>query len=567
VLKDVSRNAAHAAMEVLRKSGVTAVFGNPGTTELPLMQALSDQAGIAYYLALQEGVSAGMAAGYAAASGRLGVAMLHAVPGIANGLANYYNAFRNGLPVLMISGQQDRRHQYLSPILYGDLDEMAKPFAKWTWEPRTAEEMPDAMRRAVAESLSAPTGPSFLSLPLDLQLAEIEHANTDAPAIPVPGAAGTAAVSRAVDLLLRAERPAIVAGDLIGRTRSDAELAELAQAGGIAAYWEPMSMYCNFPTVHPAFQGVLFPSGEDFRRVFNDHDVVLWCGADLRTPLLYDGSSWHDANTRVIVLGDSTGAINEGFAPVLHLVGDPKETIVALTRELRQRAEAAHKARIEARAAELANAAAARREKVRGVAARRAEQTPPAPVSVIQRIMDILPEDAIVVDDAVSNSGWVSMCGAYRDSTSYFGPSKGGGIGLGLPLALGVKVAHPDRPVLALIGDGASMYSIQGLWTAARHDLPVVFVILNNASYRILKGGVMTMFGDTLDDEAIARVPGFDLDTPAIDFVACANSFGVGTTRVDALSQVQDAVRAALDSGKPWLVDIAVEREARKVLK
>lgn len=560
-------NAAHAAIGVLNEAGVTAIFGNPGTTELPLMQAIGENDGIRYYLALHEDVSVGMAAGYAAASGQVGVAMLHAVPGVAHGLCNYYNAFRNGLPVLLISGQQDRRHQFLAPMLYGNMEQMVAPYAKWVWEARTAQEIPAVMRRAVTEAMSAPTGPTFLSIPLDLQFEAVDGPPRGAGPIPGLGGAVKAQIGRAVECILSAKSPAFVAGDLIGRNRCEAELASLAHEGAIAAYWEPMSFYCNFPTTHPSFQGVLFPSGEDFRRVFRDHDLVIWCGSDLRTPLLYDGIAWHDAGTTVIVLSDQARAINEGFAPDLHLVGDPKLTLDALLEQLQSVADESARGRIGERRDSLAALSAEKRSKIRSVGQKRSGQVPLAPVSAISAILQSLPPHTIVVDDAVSNSGWVSMCGEYALASDYLGPSKGGGIGFGLPLAMGAKAACPDRPVVAFLGDGSAMYSIQGLWTAAHHHLPVLFIILNNSSYRILKGGVLSMFGDSLDGESLARVPGFDLDQPTIDFVACARSFGVEAMRVESLADCEQAATRALRSGKPWLLDIPVEREVRKVLR
>ncbi|NML32295.1 thiamine pyrophosphate-binding protein [Paraburkholderia antibiotica] len=566
-MEQSAQNAAQAGIGALRKAGVTAVFGNPGTTELPLMQALSGQPEMHYYLGLQEGVSVGMAAGYAAASGKPGVVMLHAVPGVSNGLSHYYNAFRNGLPVLMISGQSDRAHQYLSPMLYGNLETATAAYSKWTWEARTAEEIPVVMVRAFSEAAAAPSGPTFLSLPLDLQLQPVESSDGHVFAQPRLGAAAASDIAECAHLLRRATNPAIVAGDLIGRNRCEADLVQLATNAGCAVYWEPMSLFANFPADNPAFQGVLFPSGEDFRRVFRDHDVVLWCGSDLRAPLLYDGTLWHDASTDVIVLSDRTAGISDGFAPALLLVGDPAATLQEIGGELGLAGFDADAAHVRERRERLANAAAARRAKITAAAQKRAAQVPLAPVSVIDEILTALPRNAIVVDDAVSNSGWVSMCGQYGDAISYLGPSKGGGIGFGLPVALGAKVAQPERPVVAFLGDGAAMYSIQGLWSAAHHDLPVVFVILNNSSYRILKGGILTMFGDTHDADALATVPGFDLNTPAIDFVALARSCGVAARRIDSPGQCADAMREALASGKPYLLDIGVERDVRKVLR
>jgi len=566
-MSEFKSNAAQAGVETISRAGISAVFGNPGTTELPLMQALSRHPEITYYLGLHEGVSVGMAAGYAAASGTIGVVMLHATPGVSNGLSNYYNAYRNGLPVLMISGQSDRGHQFLDPMLYGNLEQATAPYSKWTWEARTAEEIPAIMGRAICEAVSAPTGPTFLSLPLDLQLQDLPGAHPVAAVVPRCGPALQADIAKCVELLMTARSPAIVAGDLIGRERCGDRLAEFATEAAVAAYWEPMSHFANFPAHTPAFQGVLFPSGEDFRRVFAEHDVVLWCGSDLRAPLLYDGSLWHGTDSKVIVLSDHAGGINNGFLPELAMVGNPRATIEQMIMLLQSARYEASVAKRDERRAKLGALAAERRAKILAAADKRAQQSPLAPVSVIARLLSLLPTNAIVVDDAVSNSGWVSLCGQYQDEVAYLGPSKGGGIGFGLPVALGAQVAHPQRPVVAFIGDGAAMYSIQGLWTAAHYKLPIIFVILNNSSYRILKGGLATMFGDTIDSDSLSKIAGFDLNNPQIDFVALATSLGIEAVRAETLDACTEAMRAALDSKRPWLLEISVERDVRKVLR
>jgi benzoylformate decarboxylase len=564
---EVRARGADAAVATLAAAGVTVVFGNPGTTELPLMKAIGDESRMRYVLALHEDICTGMAAGYAAASGKLGTVLLHALPGVAHGLCNYYNAFRNGLPVLLLSGQQDLRHQYLAPMLYGDLQQLAAPFSKFSWETRTPEETGPVLRRAIAEALTAPTGPAFVSLPLDVQLAECEPPEATPPARVLLGAAPRSEIRRAAALFVAASAPAIVAGDTIGRNRAEDELARVAEETGSAAYWEPLSMHANFPKTDAALRSVFFPSGADFRRAFEEHDFVLWCGADLRAPLIFDGTEWNARKVDVVVLSDTPAGVENGFEASVVLIGDPKQTLAQLREEIAALASEAERAAARARRAAAVASSNESRAKLTASATKRATQMPASAMSVIAALLGALPDDAIVIDDAVSNSGWVALLGQYRHAADYMGPSKGGGIGLGLPAALGAQLACPERPVVAFLGDGAALYSIQGLWTAARYELPVVFIILNNASYRILKGGLATLLGKTSDPASLARVPGLDLDAPETDFVACARSFGVEATHVDTVSASVDALRTALASRKPYLIDIAIERDVRPVLK
>ncbi len=561
-------SAAAAIAAILAKSGNRAVFGNPGTTELPILQAIGEVPELRYYLSLQEDISTGMAAGYAAASGRVGVSLLHVAPGVAHGLNNYYNATRNGLPVLLMTGQQDRRHQFLNPMLYADLQSMMAPFSKWSWEARTADEVPFVLARALTEAASPPAGGTFLSIPLDVQMDPLPDNGADLP-LPINvqlGVAREAEVKRAAELLLGAQDPAIIAGDIIGAAGCSGALGRLADVAASAVYWEPMSMFANYPKTDPMFQGILFPSGEDFRRVFDRHDVVLVCGMGLRAPLLYGGTAWSGQHARVVLLTDDTRGLGAGLNVELALVGDAGLTIDALVSAmLAAPRDQADSDRAAQRHKRLQADWATARGKLEDSAARRAEQIPISPGSFLSSIAKRLPPNTTIVDEAVSNSGWVALAGQYVDAIDYLGPSKGGGIGFGLPAAIGVKVARPDRNVVAFLGDGSALYSIQGLWTAAHHRLPVVFCILNNASYRILKAGLMTMLD--LDSASIDRVPGMNLSEPEPDFVQCAKSLGIDAVRTEGISASIDAILEAIKSERPWLIDVSVERTVRPVLR
>lgn len=559
--------AAKAAVRLLSEAGVGAVFGNPGTTELPLMHALAETPELPFYLALHEGVAVGMAAGYAVLSGRAGVVLLHVMPGVAHGLNNYYNAARNGLPVVVIAGQQDRRHQILDPVLYGDLQALLAPLSKWSWEARTAEEVPEMIRRGLDVALSPPRGPVFLGIPLDLQLAEIHV--PEYPAKPLGarlGPAAEGAVAAAAELLVAARSPAVVAGDVIGMSGAGPALVDLAETLALAAYWEPMPMLANFPNTHPLFQGLLLPSGEDFRKVFQQHDVVLVCGMGMRAPVLYSGLSWADARSKAVLLTDDPRTVEKGLHTACDLLGDPSQTLLALGKRARALLSGGQEATaIAARRRQLSEQSGSQRQRLHEAARKRMDSRPLAPQAVVQAVMQTLPAGALVADEAVSSSAWVALYGMYDSASDYLGPSKGGGLGFGLPAALGAQVAVPNRSVVAFLGEGAAQYAIQGLWTAAHHRLPVVFCILNNASYRILKGGMLSILG--VSAEQAELTPGMNLRDPEPDLVACARSYGLNSARAATIEECVAAVRTALASGEPWLIDIPVERAVRAVFR
>lgn len=559
-----SADASDALTETLVASGVTAVFGNPGTTELPIVQAIGRRPELTYYLCLHESIATGMAAGYAIATGKAGVSLLHVAPGLANGLSNVYNSFRNRVPLVVLSGQQDRRHQLLNPVLYGDLVGMMRPVTKWAWEAQTVEDVPKSVARAISDALSPAQAPTFVSIPLDLQTAPLTLPPDSKDVRPTPklGAAPYSTVQTAVTMLHSATSPAIIAGDLIGVTRTADVLKRVAHEFAAAVYWEPVSTYANYPTSDPMFQGIMFPNARNFEDVFARHDVVLACGLGLSAPAVFGGVHWSSSQNRTVVLTDDSSTI-PGIDVDVTLLGDPAATLEALLAELGQRAIDQYSREGAKRRTQLREKHSADRERIVASAAKRVNDVPINPTSLMAALYDKLPANTSVVDESLSNSAWVQLAGQFTNELDYVGGTKGGGIGFGLPAALGVAVGNPDRAVVAVIGDGSSMYSIQALWTAARYRIPVVFCILNNASYKILKGGLMTLTG--LEPDEVAAVPGLDLTEPEIDFVELSRSLGVDAVRVDSVDTAVTAVLDALAAAEPRLIDIPVDRSVRKV--
>jgi benzoylformate decarboxylase len=550
-----------ALLELLKQEGVRVMFGNPGTTELPLMDALAVETELRYVLALQEAPAMAMADGYALASGGLAVVNLHVAPGLGNAMGMLYDAQKAGSPVLVTAGQHEQTFNFTEPLLWADLPRIAQPFVKWAHEVRRIEDLPRAVHRAVKTALAPPTGPVFLSLPGDVLTASADI-DLGAPSRVASRVRGdTQAVADAAALLARAERPVIIAGDAVPQGGALPELVALAEALGAPVYDEGMASRTMFPSSHPLYRGNFARLPAVIRRLLEDHDVLLSVGGDLFTLSLPGQVEAVPDGLAIVHLDTDPWEIGKNYPVRAGILGDPKATLPELTEATRRAMTAPQ----QARAAERLEAA--RTEGETGRAALRAQaealagRTPIQPLALMGAVAGMLPDDAVVVDESVSSGAGLRRLLRSDDAQSFFG-LRGGGIGWGLPAAVGVKLALPHRPVVALIGDGSAMYTIQSLWTAAHERLAVVFVILNNSSYRILKqrANAMQQFAAQRD-----LYVGMELDNPRIDFVSVARGMGVEAHRARTVADVRDLLAAALRADGPTLIDVEMDRGFKPV--
>ena len=545
-----------AFLELLKQEGVELIFGNPGTTELPLMDALAVETGLRYVLALQEAAVMAMADGYAQASGKLAVANVHVAPGLGNALGMLYDAQKAQAPILLTAGQHDQSFTFSEPILWADLPTIARPFVKWAAEVRRIEDLPRAVHRAAKTALAPPTGPVFLSLPADVLNAEADL-DLGSPTRVAPGLRGDRAeIEAAAALLARAERPLIIAGDAVAQRRAHGELVALAEALGAPVYAEGIANTASFPSSHPLFRGAMVRLAPAIRAVLQQHDVLLSVGGDLFTLSLPSEVDPIPPELTIIHLDIDAWEIGKNYAAKAAILGDPKASLPELTATLALRMSAEQRARARARGEATARAIAGEREALNAKARGEAGKTPIRPLALLQALGAVLPADAVVVEETISSSPGLRQLVRADDPQSFFG-LRGGGIGWGLPAAIGVKLALPDRPVVALIGDGSAMYTCQALWTAAHDRVGVVFVILNNRSYRILKQRTNAMKGFAAQTD---RYIGMDLTDPPVDYVGLARALGVKGARSQTLGEAVELVRAALAEGGPSLIEIELDR-------
>ncbi|MFL5073122.1 MAG: thiamine pyrophosphate-binding protein [Xanthobacteraceae bacterium] len=545
-----------AFLDILKQEGVEILFGNPGTTELPLMDALAVDNELHYVLGLQEAAVMAMADGYAQASGKLAVVNLHVAPGLGNAMGMLYDAQKAASPILLTAGQHDQQFNATEPILWADLPPIARPFVKWSSEVRRLQDLPRLVHRAAKTALAPPSGPVFLSLPGDVLQAEADI-DLLGPTRVAPRLRGDpAAVEEAAALLAAAKNPLIMAGDAVAQSRAHAELVALAELLGAPVYAEIVPSSASFPASHPLFRGAMGRVTPAIRQVFDQYDLVFSVGADLFTLSLPSPVEPIPPGVPLIHLDIDAWELGKNYPTAVAILGDPKATLPDLTAALRQRMSAGQRAAARERLDAASEAIRREREALVAQARAAAAAKPIQPLALLHAIGETLPGDAVVVDETISSGIGIRQLMRSDDPQSFFG-LRGGGIGWGLPAAIGVKLALPDRPVVALIGDGSAMYTCQALWTAAHERIAVVFVIFNNRSYRILKQRLHAQRGHAAQVDTYV---GMELIDPPIDFVALARSLGIAAERATTLHETTDLLRKGLADGAAMLIDVELDR-------
>ncbi|MEE9325079.1 MAG: thiamine pyrophosphate-binding protein [Dehalococcoidia bacterium] len=545
-----------ALMETLISEKVEYVFGNPGSTEAVFMEGLYNRPEIQYILGLHETVAMGMAEGYAWASGKPGVVNVHALPGLANALSVLYNAQKADIGLVVTAGQQDTRLMQREPGLSGDLLQMARPFTKWSTEVYHAADIPLVMHRAFKVANQPPTGPVFVSLPQDV-LEQREEVETTPPSHAYPPfSPDPEAIDRAAELLARAKRPALFVGFRLSRCDALKEAAQLAEMVGARVYENTVRPEAAFPTNHPLFVGGVSTDSSDAPDIFQDVDVILAVGANFVAQLFYLPKPLINPNTRVIHMDIDPWEIGKNQSTQVGIVGDIKEGLQALTEALRKRMSPEAKRVARARAKEIGEETKKRREVLWERAQHNWDRTPISDTRLMVELRECLEPGTIIVDGSVTASRALRDYFDFSEPKSYLSfRDDDGSLGDSLPMALGVKLAQPDRPVVGIVGDGTSLYSIQALWTAAHYDIPVPIIICSNATYRILKINAVRVMGQKVKD----RLHSLDFFDPPIDFARLAQGFGIHGEQVRDPKDLRPALEKALHLGKPALVDVIIE--------
>jgi benzoylformate decarboxylase len=512
-----------ATFSLLRAFGLTTVFGNPGSTELPMFRDFP--ADFRYVLGLQEAVVVAMADGFAQARASAALVNLHSAIGVGHALGSIFTAFRNQTPLVITAGQQARSILPFEPFLYSEqAANLPRPYVKWSCEPARAEDVPAAIARAYYCAMQPPRGPTFVSVPVDDW-----DRRCAAPApreLSTAVAGDPALLARAAAAMNAAHRPVIVVGASIARDGAWAETIALAERHQAAVWVSPRSARNSFPERHPLFAGFLPPDRAAIVARLHAADVILVLGAPVFTYHVEGDGPHIPAGASLIQLTDDPAAA--AWAPVgLSIVTSLKLGVAALL-------NAAPPPR---------RPAPPEATRARPTAADRLTES-----YLMQRIAALRPAGGIIVEEAPSSRQ------AMQDQLPMLEPDSfhtcaSGGLGHGLPAAIGVALARPDRKVIGLLGDGSSMYAIQGLWTAAELKLPVAFIIVNNRSYQAL-----VEFGQHFK---LSELPGTQL--PHLDYCALAEAQGVAALRVERAEQLDAALTRAFTAAQPMLVEVRIE--------
>ena len=540
-------SASGVIFEILRAEGVRYIFGNPGSTETPFLDGLVKFPDLEYVLGIHESAVVAMADGYARGTGRPSVVSIHAAPGTANALGSLYNAMRDRTPMVVMAGQQSQKLLAQEPPLAGDTVRMTSPVVKWGWELANAHELPIVLRRAFSIARRPPRGPVFLSLPKDILEEEIvfprQSYRTTEDRSSEPAQED---VRKSAELLAQAKNPVIIAGPGLSIKEAWSPLAEVAERLGAPIYASPV----GFPANHPQVCGLIGWDPPSLKKSVEGADLVFIAGYrmfvnDPAQPPIGPG-------VPVVHYDDDPAEIDKNLAAAAGVAGDLALSLKRLCESLKERLQG-REDETTRRKQKTLEAAAKARERAEASLRERWEKTPIAPARVVAALDKVLPESAVVVDEAVRASGYVKQY--YRRA----GPGRyyyydGGALGWGLGTAVGMQLALPDRRVVAILGDGAASFGIHALWTAARRKLPVLVVVLDNRSYAAVVAALVDYKGEALKRGVY---PGCDVE--GIDFKALAAGFGVPARSIVSSGELEPALRCALDAEGPTLVHVRTD--------
>ncbi|KPI33849.1 Benzoylformate decarboxylase [Actinobacteria bacterium OV450] len=530
------RTVRESVLDVLRTRGITTVFGNPGSTELPMLKRFPDD--FRYVLGLQEAVVVGMADGFALASGTTSLVNLHTGPGTGNAMGAILNARANRTPMVVTAGQQVRAMLTMEALLSNpQATLLPQPAVKWAYEPPRPADVPAALARAVQIAETPPHGPVFLSLPMDDFDAELTEAQdlagrtAAARRITHAAAPDAGTVAALADRISGARSAVLVVGDDVDASGAWGAVLALAERTGLPVWAAPVSARVSFPRNHPQFRGELTPAIRPLGGQLAGHDLVVVIGAPVFRYYPYIPGAHLPEGTELVLL--TRDAEEAAKAPV----GDAVVADLALTvRALADRLPAG------------GAGAAAPHEQVRFPEA--AEGVMP-PLAALTAIAQGAPENTLWVNESPSNVPQFHEATRISTPGSYLF-SAGGGLGFGAAAAVGAQLGAPDRPVVCVIGDGSIHYAVQALWTAAAYRVPVTFVVLSNAKYAILQ-----WFAQLAHAQG---APG--LDIPGLDITAVAEGYGVRTHRAHSAGELTKLVRdSASRQDGPVLIDVPVTTE------
>jgi benzoylformate decarboxylase len=466
-------------------------------------------------------------------------------------MGSLFNAAFTGTPMILTAGQQEQGHGLMEPVLYGPLVQMAEPLVKWAVEVTRLEDLPRIVRRAAKIATTPPTGPVFISLPGDILNAEAGIELGRSTRIDTRVKPSDEALGALVARILKAERPVIITGDEIVKSDALKEAAQFAELLGAPAYQCSTPYGAHFLSESPCFMGALSRLQKQVREVLSPYDLMIVLGADPLRMSVYSEVDPLPDGLGIVQIGLVDWDLAKNYGAEIALKADVKETLRALIPALKAAGGGALETRAKQGVAALAskNWTAKRKPLIEQIS-KASTKSPIDPDWLALQVVEAMPDNAILVDEGLTSSRQILALRPHRDRYGYHALASGG-IGWGLPASVGVSLANPERPVVCYSGDGSSMYSIQSLWTAANHKLPLTFVIVNNGGYRIIKQRLLAFHGDD-------HYVGMDFVDPPVDFTGVAKSLGLEAIKVTDPGQLKSVLSSAIGRPGTRLIEVVV---------
>lgn len=548
-----------AIIEQFLADGITHMFGNPGTVEQGFLDALRDYPQMQYIATLQETIAVGIADGYARSKKTPTVVQLHSGVGLGNGVGMMYQAKRGHAPLVVLAGESGVVYDAMDAQMAADLVGIAKPVTKWATRVVHPSSLLRVLRRAIKMACTAPMGPVFVALPMDVLDAPFEEEIVPTAMLDTAVAPSEAQVHRVAQALANATRPLMLIGDGIAYSGAQAEITKLAELTG-AEVWGVDSSEVNIPGSHPQYLGQLgHMFGEHSRPLTSRSDVVFICGTYVFPEVFPSLSGVFAPGATVIHIDHDDYEIGKNFPVDIGVVADPKATLTPVIAAVQQVMTQQQRQDAQARAAKLG--ATKQQDVANQKKADEAFNTavPLHGAPFMRELAAQLPPDAIIFDEALTTSGDLTRYIPPDGRGQYF-QTRGGSLGVGVPGAIGLKLANPDKTVVGFSGDGGSMYTIQALWTAAHHRVNAKFVICNNRSYKLLKLNIHEYWRERHIEERDFP-ESFEITDPDLQFVDIARGMGVAGVRVERPEEIAPAIKQALAHDGPFLIDLVLSSD------
>ncbi|MBM3925748.1 MAG: thiamine pyrophosphate-binding protein [SAR202 cluster bacterium] len=546
-----------ALVEMLRAEGVKYVFGNPGTTELPFIDAIQDAKDIKYINTLFEGVGAGMADGLARVTQKPSYMSFHISVGVTNSIAVMYNSWRGGTPMVITAGQASAQLLNHSPTLWSNMVNVMKEYTKWAGEVTTPQDVAPIIRRAFKVASTPPTGPVFVDFAW-------ESLNGEADVDINPSIGGyyrvrpdKDALQAAARKLAGAKKPLMLIGDRVSQSPgAPYEVAKIAARLGAPIFATSFSEV-HVPASDPHYLGAFDTSWLplSLKRRFDEADAILAIGTDVLITTMITPEPPFSGKPKIIHLDCDDWAIQRSYPVAGAVLGDIKTSLEELGLALDDIMTGAAKSAAGERNKAVAEEKRRRKEAFQARVKASWNNRPMSPERWAHEMSKVIAPDVLVCDDSITNRGPLLQAVDFDKPGTLVG-GRGGSLGFGMGATMGMKLAAPDKAVLGVIGDGTAMFAIQALWTGVEYNIPVTWVFCNNRSYKVLRENMVKYLVGT---ERQSEFIGMNFYENPLDFVKLGNAFGVEGIRVEDPEKLAPAVRKALDSGKPYVVDAIID--------